>query len=452
MPTPEDNFDTSVAGHSSTMLFSRMSLMMFLQYGSLGVWGVTIPTYIAANTGDAGAGLFSPGFVGYSAMAGAVGSLISPALLGFVSDRYFSAQRLVAAAHFGCAISAFGMYLCGSQTSYFLWLLAYFQFFVPTVTLTNKIALCHLRNIDDEFARVRALGTAGWMTAGLLVGFIWPSLFGDSIEATRVPLLIGVGGNVIMALYSLTLPHTPPEKKKNVDSKELAASRAQMLQNRPFVVFLIVSMLATIPGMAYTTYGNPFLNYKDYTAPAAIQSFGQLSEVIFMWIMPWFLARISLKWLFIVGVLSWGVRYVFLAMAASLDLTWAAYASILIHGPCFVFIYVGGQIYIDRLAPLEHRGAAQGLHALATVGLGHLLGAMATGYTQEILLTPEGVTPAPYRWTEFWIIPAVMSVATAILFKFAFKPPGPDNGPPVELHVDDLPPSPADALAEPHEA
>ena len=422
--------------------------MMFMQYWPLGVWVVTIWTYVAANTGEQGTGTFSAGFLGYSAAAGAIGSLLSPVLIGYVSDRYFAAERLTAVMHVGCALSAWGMHESQTEMGFFLWLVAYFQFFVPTVSLTNKIGLHHLADVDTEFPWVRIFGTVGWIGAGLFVGLLWPELTGESIEATRVPLLIGVCGNLLMALFVLTMPRTPPERAVKRSLAKTMQAGVELLANRPLVVFLVVSLLACIPSMAYTSYANPFLNMQGYPKPAALLTIGQVSEVICLWAMAWFIPRIGLKWLFVTGVLAWGVRYVCLAAGASYGVSWPVYLSIVIHGPCYVFIYIVGQVYIDRLVDPAHRGAAQGMHALASTGLGHLLGALFVGYAQEILLTPEGVSPPPYHWTAFWLAPAVVCVVTALLFKVAFRPPE-------ELIESVSSPAvaapPADALAEAHE-
>lgn len=452
MPTPEATPEAVASGRSSSSLFARMAAMMFLQYGPLGMWFVTIYSHIQANTGDAGSGVFSPGFAGYSAMAAAIGSLLSPVLLGAVSDRYFATQHIVAACHTGCALAACGLYLSQSQTFFFLWLLLFFQCFVPTVTLTNKIALRHLRNRDREYPRVRAIGTVGWIASGVFVGFVWPTLTGvasDTFATTRTPVLLGAVCNILMAVYSLSLPHTPPEQQREPTGP--APDRARLLRNQPFLVFLVVSVLACIPSMAYTISGHPFLSDIHFSYAAALLTLGQASEVGCMWVMPWFLARMTLKRLFILGLCSWGLRYVCLAAAAAYGWAWPVYLAIVLHGPCYVFIYVAGQLYIDRLTRPENRGVAQGYHAFATTGLGHLLGALATGYALEVFAMPPGAEMT-LRWPGFWIVPALLSISTAVLFKFGFRPPPTVEEEPLELHAEVIPPSPADALAEPHES
>jgi len=315
------------------------------------------------------------------------------------------------------------MYHSHSQAAFFFWIFLYFQCFSPAGTLTNKIGLKHLANVDGEYPRVRIFGTAGWITAGLVVGFVWPWATGASIEATRTPLALGALGSLLMVFYSLTLPHTPPDGRSSGLGLGAFRDSRDLLRNRPLVVFLLVSTLASIPSMAYNNYGNLFLNKQGYAHPAALMTLGQLSDVLVLWATPWLIARFGLRTLFVSGVVAWGMRYGLLAMGSYYQIAWPVYPAILIHGACYVFVYVIGVMYVDRLVGGAHRGAAQGMYALASSGLGHLMGAFTVGYSQEIFLTPEGQSPPPYDWTAFWLVPAMVSLTTVVIFKFFFKPP-----------------------------
>jgi nucleoside transporter len=415
--------DAVPIGRSSAALLARLSAMMFFQYWPLGVWGVTVGTFIAANTGRLGEGIFSAGFVGYSTAASAIGSLIAPVLVGFLSDRYFAAQYLLASMHIGCALAAWGMYESRSQLAFFSWLVVYFQCFSPAAALTNKISLKHLANVAREYPRIRIFSTVGWISAGLFLGFVWPWAAGESIDATRTPLLLGAWGSIVMACYALSLPSTPPEGRGGDLALRAFRDSAELLRNRPLVVFLMISMLACIPSMAYNNYGNLFLNQQGFPRPAALMTLGQVSDVVFLWAAPWLIARIGLRSVFACGVMAWCIRYFLLAGSVAYGIAWPAYLAILIHGACYVFIYVVGVMYVDQLVGGIHRGAAQGLYALATAGLGHLLGALTVGFAQEKFLTPEGITPPPYDWAAFWLVPAIVSAAALVAFKLVFKPP-----------------------------
>ena len=397
--------------------------MMFLQYWPLGIWGVTVGTYIAANTGESGERIFSAGFVGYSTSASAIGSLFSPVLIGFLSDRYLAAQRLAAIMHAGCALAAWGMYHSHSQAAFFFWIVMYFQCFSPAATLTNKIGLKHLANVDAEYPLVRIFSTVGWISAGLFLGFLWPWATGETIEATRTPLVLSACGSILMVFYSLTLPHTPPEGRSGDFLLRALRDSRDLLQNRALMAFLLVATLACVPSMAYNNYGNLFLNRQGYPRPAALMTLGQVSDVLFLWATPWLIARFGIRSLFMSGVIAWGIRYGLLAVGSYYGIEWPVHAAILIHGACYVFVYVIGVMYVDRLVGGTHRGATQGMYALASSGLGHLLGAFTVGYSQGLFLTPAGISPPPYDWTTFWIVPAVLSAITVVIFGLLFRPP-----------------------------
>jgi nucleoside transporter len=400
---------------SSAAMMTRLSTMMFLQYWPLGAWGVTYGTYIAANTGAQGDRIFSAGFVGYSTAAGAIGSLLSPLIIGFISDRYIAAQNLLGAMHIACAVAAWSMFATHSQMAFFVCLLAYYQCFSPAATLTNKISLKHLANVAVEYPIVRFFSTVGWIAAGLFVGLAWPFLRDTSIEATAVPLMIGAVANLAMAAYSFTLPSTPPEEHAGLFWGRMLRDAAELLRNRTFVLFLVISMIACIPSMAYNNFGNAFLNNLHYNRPAALMTLGQVSDLVFLMITPWLLSRFDLRSMFLAGIFAWALRYVSLAAGSGLEITWPVYAAILMNGPCFVFIFIVGVMYVDRLVGGTHRGAAQGMFAIATAGVANLSGALLVGFTQARFLTPDGVSPPPFRWTPFWFVPALVCSGTLLL-------------------------------------
>jgi len=244
----------------------------------------------------------------------------------------------------------------------------------------------------------------------------WTWLAGASIEATRVPLLFGVAADIVVAAYALTLPHTPPERPAPDAPRVPLARRGSLLRNRPLLVFLAVALLGCVPSMAYNNYSNAFLNLRGYPSPAALMTLGQVSEVAMLLAMPWMIHRVGLKGLFLAGLLAWAARYGCLALGAAAGASWAIYAAILVHGPCFAFIYIAGPMYVDHLTPPAQRGLVQGSFAVAATGFGHLLGALLVGRCQEVFLTPPGVSPPPYDWTMFWLVPGAISLATALAY------------------------------------
>jgi nucleoside transporter len=408
--------DQSVPARSSGNLIARLAAMMFLQYWPLGTWGVTFGSYIAANTGERGIHAFSGGFVGYSTAAGAIGSLLSPVLIGFLSDRYVSAERLMSLMHAGCAIAVWQMSQTHSQIAFFLWLLVYYECFSPACALTNKIALRHLTESSSEYPVVRLFGTIGWIAAGLFIGFAWPAMTGGAIETTTVPLVIGAVGNIAMAVYCVTLPRTPPQLKSGRIIPSANRDSRDLFRNRQFVAFLVIVFFACAPTMAYNNYGNVFLNDHHYWHPAALMTIGQVSEALVLAASPWIVSIVPLPALFAAGIAAWSLRYLLLALASSTGLSAPVYIAIAIHGMCYVFVYIVGVIYVDRLVSPTHRGLAQGTFTIVYAGFANLFGALSVGYSQSRFLTPEGVSPPPYNWTIFWLIPAAQCALTAILF------------------------------------
>lgn len=415
---------------SSGSLIARLSLMMFLEYWPLGVWGVTFPTFLAANTGDAGEGIFSASFVGDSGSAGAIGGLVAPALIGWIADRYWAPKWVLAMSHAGCGAAVLWIYQSHEEWAVYAALLLYFLMFAPTVGLTNSIAMASLRQTEREFPTVRLFGTVAWIAAGVFIGVIARWWLGESIEATRVPMAISVVSHALMTLYSLTLPGAsddavdPDPEAANADQASQARQRGRLLRSGAFVTFLLISVFAAAPSMSYNLM-NLFMNERGYEGAAATLTMGQVTEVLCFIAMPALLARFGLKVIFLVGVLGWVLRYGLLALGSygGPDSTAAVfvYAAIIIHGPCYAFVYIVGQMYVDRLVPASSRSAAQGLHTIATGGFGHLIGARMVGWSQATFLTPEGVTPAPYRWPEFWLVPIVIGVVTAAVFAAVFS-------------------------------
>lgn len=405
---------------SSGAMVARLSVMMFLQYWPLGLWFVTVKTFIAANTEQEGEAIFSAGFIGYSGMAAALGSLIAPALMGWLADRFFSAEKLVSLLHFAASMALIGMYHADSQAMFFGCLILYFQAFCPSVSLTNTIAFSKLSDPEHEFPVTRLYGTVAWIAAGVFVGVVCRWWLGENIEPTRTPMTIAIGSHLVMAAYALTLPRTKPQRSPG----DAAPQRWALLRDPTLALFLFVSLLAASGSQAYEL-NNVYLNQRGYEGAAATLTLGQLTEVACLAVMPWLHRRWRLKTLFLVGILCWSFRYLLLAMSSVGEPTGLStgmiYGAILVHGPAYVFVYLAGQMYVDRLTDASSRGVAQGLHSLATVGLGHVIGSGMTGWSQATFLTPAGISPPPYDWTPYWMIPVAMTLGAAIFFAMAFS-------------------------------
>ncbi len=406
----------------------RVSVMMALHWGALGVWVITLPSYIGANTGDEGQGIFGPAFIGDVGAAGAMGALLSPVLFGYLVDRWLNTEVAMAVLHAASAVFLAALTLAENQTVFFLIILGYFQVSTPNGSLVSSLALRKLPDSARHFSQVRAAGTVGWIVAGTLVG-LWPLMFGSDIETTLLPMKLGVVLHLVAAVYSLTLPATPPARKI---PGVLQPGGQRMWTNPTLLMFLLISILFAAPAKFYDSFINYYLNQFDYDYPAFLQNLGQVNEVAVMLALPLFLVRFRLKGLFIVGLLAWVARFALLAFAEGQQHAWMVYTAISLHGFCFVFTFILGQLYIDRMAPRDLRSSAQGAYLLGTFGIGTLIGAKVSGWAQAVWLTPEGVSPAPYDWRAFWLAPCAVSLVAAVMFFILFREAPAKVSPPAE--------------------
>jgi nucleoside transporter len=398
--------------------------MMFLQYFVWGAWFVTFGTFLATTADESGQRIFSDEFVGDAFGTAAIAAIIAPFIVGMVADRFFSTERILCLLHLaGAAILFFVAQALTPAAMYWL-LIAYFLCYMPTLALTNSISFHHLADPAKEFPLVRVLGTIGWIVAGLVVGWLWPKLTGNAIEATNIPMLIALAAQVILGLYCLALPHTPPSAKGgSVSVRDVLGLDALALMKQPsFAVFVVGSFLICIPLQFYYTFTNPFLNEISVENAAAKQTYGQMSEIVFMLLMPLFFARLGVKWMLLVGMLAWAVRYVLFAYGDAQSNMWMLYGGIILHGICYDFFFVTGQIYVDNKAPKNVRGAAQGFIALVTLGLGLFVGSLVSGRVVKYYATlPEG---SGHDWQAIWLVPAAMAGAVMILFAVFFHDRG----------------------------
>ena len=447
---------------------TRLSVMMFLQYFVWGAWFVTLGTYLLNATDEEGQRIFSDAFVGDAYGTAAIAAMIAPFFVGMIADRFFATERLLCLLHLVGAGVLYWLSTVTTPQLFYGVLIAYFLAYMPTLALTNSLSFHHLDDPARQFPGIRVLGTIGWIVAGLLVGSLFiaqqqmglrfenpfglPFTFqlGDplgaeaKIEPTTIPMRIAAVAQLVLGLFCLALPHTPPSRKEGTPTMRdvLGLDALALMKQWSFFVFVVGSFLVCIPLQFYYTFTNGFLNELGVTNAAAKQTYGQMSEIVFMLLMPLFFARLGVKWMLVVGMAAWTLRYVLFAFGDSGQAMWMLYVGILLHGICYDFFFVTGQIYVDNKAPVHVRGAAQGFLAFVTLGLGLFIGSIVSGRIVEYYATPD--MPIGHDWQRIWLIPAAMAGVVMMLFAVLFYERG-DGKSVGKVSMDDATHAPAEA-------
>src|SRR6185503_6495593 len=386
----------------------KLSTLMFLQYFVWGAWSVTMGTWLGATLH------FSGQQIGLAFGTTAVAAMVSPFFVGMIADRFFATEKLLAALHLvGAAI----LFWASTQTAFgafYAVLLLYALCYMPTLALSNSISFRQMQDPSREFPPIRVLGTIGWIVAGLFIGTL-------GLEATAVPMQLAAAGSLVLGLFCLALPHTPPAKvATRVTARDvLGLDALRLLGDRSFAVFVIGSFLICIPLQFYYTFTNPFLNEIGVTNAAGKMTLGQMSEIGFMLVMPLFFRRLGVKYMLLVGMAAWTTRYLLFAAGNTGSLVWMLYAGILLHGVCYDFFFVTGQIYVDQRAPNDLRAAAQGLIAFVTLGVGMFIGSLISGRVVDAFVITAD--PPVHAWDRIWLVPAAGAVIVLMLFALFFR-------------------------------
>ncbi len=386
----------------------KLSAMMFLQFFIWGAWFVTMGTYLSTTLHATG----TQNATAYATQA--LGAILAPFIIGLIADKYFSAQKILGILHLlGAALMYFAS-KAADFTGFYPLILSYMIIYMPTLALVNSVSFKQMLNPSKEFPPIRVFGTIGWIIAGLLIGWLdWEHK--GSLSLTFVSAAMA---SLILGLLSFALPDTPPAKKGQKTSVKdiLGLDAIGLLKNRSYLIFFLASVAICVPLAFYYNFTNEFLNEVGVKRAAAIQSFGQFSELLFMIAMPFFFVRMGVKKMLAMGMIAWVLRYILFAYGNAGDYYWMLLAGIIIHGVCYDFFFVAGQIYTDNLAGERYKSSAQGFITLATYGVGMLI-----GFTISGPIVDKYQTPPTHNWQTIWLIPAAIAFVVLLVFLLLFK-------------------------------
>ncbi len=382
--------------------------MMFLEFFIWGGWFVTMGTFLSQSFNASGSQLATA----YETQS--IGAIIAPFIIGLIADRYFSAQKILGFLHL---IGALLLYLAGSSDSFisfYPFILMYMILYMPTLALVNSVAFRQMKDPSKEFPPIRVFGTVGWIIAGLIIGYLgW-----ESQKLLENTFYVTASASLILGIFSFTLPNTPPTADKGdySISKILGLDALSLLKDKKYLIFFISSILICIPLAFYYQHANQFLNEIGMPKAAAVMTLGQISEALFILLLPIFLKRYGIKTTLIVGMLAWVLRYLLFAYGDVGQGTWMLILGVVLHGICYDFFFVSGQIYTDFKAGEQFKSSAQGLITLATYGLGMLIGFRIAGNITDLYANDSG-----HDWTQIWMLPSAFALFVLIFFIITFK-------------------------------
>jgi nucleoside transporter len=397
----------------------KLSTMMFLEFFIWGSWFVTLGTYLGANlqasatqTGDA-----------FSTQSW--GAIIAPFIIGLIADRYFNAERILGILHLLGAVLMYLMYKSTGFGGFYPLVLGYMILYMPTLALVNSVSFNQVKSAEKEFGSLRVFGTLGWIVAGLLISyaFHWDSPQGQSAGMLKNTFLMTAIASAILGLFSFILPKTPPKVNPNEKVSLrgiLGLDALKLLEDKNYLVFFITSILICIPLAFYYQNTNTFLSDIHLANPTGKMTFGQMSEVLFMLLLPVFFTRFGLKKTLLVAMSAWALRYILFAHGNAGGHAWMLIVGIALHGICYDFFFVTGQIYTDQKAGEQVKSAAQGLITLATYGVGMLVGFKVASIVTDFYTQANGTKD----YIHIWLLPAAIAIVIVILFAILFKEKG----------------------------
>ncbi len=385
------------------ILFTKLSLMMLLEYFIWGSWYVTMGIYMTEFLHSSGVQIGAA----YGALA--IATMISPFFVGLVADRFFAAQKIMGVLHL---VGGLLLYLATQITdsTTFYWVIIFYSLlYMPTIALSNSIAFGQMTDPGKQFPWIRVFGTLGWIVAGVCI-----SSFG--LDKSAITFQMAAGASILLGLVSFALPNTPPKGKTTGTSSAIGTEAFVLFKDKPYLVFFIAAILVCIPLSFYYGFANVFLNELGMSNVASKMTLGQVSEAVFILAIPFLFNQIGVKKMLLLGMTAWILRYVLFAYGNAEANTWMLYAGIILHGICYDFFFVTGYMYTEKKAGEKIKNAAQGLFTFATYGLGMFIGTSFSGFIAD------GNTENGLRnWKEIWFVPAYIAAGVLIYFIVFFR-------------------------------
>ena len=400
----------------NTPIRLKLSIMMFLEFFIWGAWFVTLGTFLGNNLSASGsetAAVFS---------TQSWGAIIAPFIIGLIADRYFNAEKILGILHLAGAFLMYQMYQSNDVSMFYVYVLSYMVLYMPTLALVNSVSFNQMKDPEKEFANIRVWGTIGWIVAGLSISYLfhWDSADGVKEGLLKNTFLLSGIAAFILGIFSFSLPKTPPKVASNEKVKIgdiIGLDALKLLKDKNFAIFFISSILICIPLAFYYQNAHPFLTEAGIENPTGKMAIGQISEALFLLLIPVFFMKFGFKKTILVGMLAWAIRYVLFAYGNAGDLSFMLIIGIALHGICYDFFFVSGQIYTNSKAGDKYKSAAQGLITLATYGIGMLIGFAVAGWITDNYKTTEGTV----NWQMVWIIPAGIAFVVFLVFALLFN-------------------------------
>ncbi len=393
----------------------KLSIFMFLQYFIWGSWYVSFGTYLGKVLG------FEGGQIGLAYGAFAIAAMISPFFVGLIADRYFASEKLLAFLGIGGGVLLFLLPQFKTFDTFYPMLILYCATYVPTLSLGNSLSMHHLANPKTDFPQVKTMSAVGWIAGGVTLSVLLKG------EMSPVQFQLAGAASIVLGLFSLTLPHTPPMKTgQNVSMGELLGLDALALMKKPsFAIFIVCMFLICIPLYFYFVNMNTFITELGWTYSTAKMSMAQISDIIFLILLPLMLRSLGYKKTIAIGILAWMARYYLLAGSVGQPSLGTAmvFTAIILHGVCYDFLFIAGQLYVDDEANERIRGAAQGFIAFILWGVGNFVGSTLAGQTQAKYKLATAQGSIEHDWAAIWMYPAFGATAVLVIFLLFFRDP-----------------------------